>query len=56
MSTGPFPDAKLTRKSTSLSGVEILAQERAKDLELGDLPPPTEGCQISRRDPEPLAK
>jgi hypothetical protein len=36
--------------------VEILAQERAKDLELGDLPPPAEGCQISWCDLESLAK
>jgi hypothetical protein len=37
-------------------GVEILAQERAKNLELGDLPPPAEGCQIPRCDLESLAK
>lgn len=37
-------------------GVEILAQERAKNLKLGDLPPPAEGCQIPRCDLESLAK
>jgi len=37
-------------------GAEILAQERAKDLELGNLPPPAEGCQISWCDLEPLGE
>jgi hypothetical protein len=35
---------------------EILAQKRAKDLKLGDLPPPAEGCQLPGCDLEPLAK
>lgn len=35
---------------------EIFAQERAKDFELGDVPPPAEGCQSPWRDLEPLAE
>jgi hypothetical protein len=33
---------------------KILAQERAKYLELGDVPLPAEGCQSPGRDLEPL--
>jgi len=35
--------------------VEIVAQERPKDFELGDVPPPTKGGQLPRRDLETLA-
>jgi hypothetical protein len=34
---------------------KILAQERAENLELGDVPLPAEGCQSPGRDREPLA-
>jgi hypothetical protein len=35
--------------------VEIVAQERAEDFELGDVPLPAEGCQLPGRDLETLA-
>jgi len=36
--------------------VKVFAQERAKNLKLGDVPLPAEGCQIPGRDLEPLVE